>query len=111
MQRTTDFCYQVIARFLSPLGIYQLLQYVYDSFYLVSLILKSGVHSYMETGGAGATIRPWVWISWLSLGPLIEAGAMNAYMYLAVRAKETHTYHHCMLTNTVVVPGKSLDSG
>ncbi|KAI0711040.1 P-loop containing nucleoside triphosphate hydrolase protein [Cerioporus squamosus] len=64
-----SICYiiRIVANFLSPLGVYHLLQY-------------------LETGGADATIRPWIWIAWLSLGPLISQGAMNFYMFLAGRA-------------------------
>ncbi|KAI0655608.1 P-loop containing nucleoside triphosphate hydrolase protein [Cubamyces menziesii] len=57
----------LVARFLSPIGIYKLLQY-------------------LETGGVGATVRPWVWIAAVSLGPMISAGAMSFYMFLAARA-------------------------
>ena len=48
---------------------------------------------YLETGGAGATIRPWVWIAWLSLGPLISEGAMSFYVFLAVRGSGDQCYH------------------
>ncbi|RPD67396.1 P-loop containing nucleoside triphosphate hydrolase protein [Lentinus tigrinus ALCF2SS1-6] len=63
---STAYMIRFAARFSSPIGIYQLLKY-------------------METGGAGATIRPWVWIIWLSLGPLISQGAFSFYQFLAAR--------------------------
>ncbi|RPD55086.1 multidrug resistance-associated ABC transporter [Lentinus tigrinus ALCF2SS1-6] len=65
---TIVYAIRVATRFLSPIGLFQLLKYV-------------------ETGGAHATIRPWVWIAWLSLGPLISQGAMSFYIFLASRAR------------------------
>ncbi|KAG2123601.1 hypothetical protein DEU56DRAFT_829341 [Suillus clintonianus] len=58
---------QVLAKLAAPVGINQLLLYV-------------------ETKGEGAVVRPWVWISWLFLGPLIGSLAWQWYIYIATRA-------------------------
>ncbi|KAG1889339.1 hypothetical protein F4604DRAFT_1711826 [Suillus subluteus] len=58
---------QVLARLAAPFGINQLLLYV-------------------ETKGERAVVRPWVWISWLFLGPLVGSLAWQWYIYIATRA-------------------------
>ncbi|KAI1795060.1 hypothetical protein LXA43DRAFT_1080347 [Ganoderma leucocontextum] len=57
---------RVIATFTSPIGIYQLLQY-------------------LEHDGKGAVVRPWVWISWLFFGPVIGSIALQYYIFNATR--------------------------
>ncbi|CCM06744.1 uncharacterized protein FIBRA_09038 [Fibroporia radiculosa] len=47
--------------FLSPLGIKNLLLF-------------------METGGSGATVRPWIWALSLFLGPFLSAATLSMYM-------------------------------
>ncbi|KAH9939288.1 P-loop containing nucleoside triphosphate hydrolase protein [Epithele typhae] len=54
------------SRFVSPIGIYKLLEYV-------------------ETKGEGATIRPWVWVAWLFVGPMVGTLALQFYMFSATR--------------------------
>jgi hypothetical protein len=58
--------FRVVAGFAAPFGINRLLTYI-------------------ETGGVGAVIRPWVWILWLFLGPLVSSTAMQAYIFLNTR--------------------------
>lgn len=58
---------QVLAKLAAPVGINQLLLYV-------------------ETKGERAVVRPWFWISWLFLGPLIGSLAWQWYIYIATRA-------------------------
>ena len=41
--------------------------------------------SYIETGGEGAIVRPWFWISWLFFGPVLCSLLFNRYNYIAVR--------------------------
>ncbi|CDO77193.1 hypothetical protein BN946_scf184747.g6 [Trametes cinnabarina] len=57
---------RVVATFASPLGIYRLLDY-------------------LETDGENATVRPWVWISWLFLGPILGALAIQYYVFNTTR--------------------------
>ncbi|KAL0950661.1 hypothetical protein HGRIS_007447 [Hohenbuehelia grisea] len=38
---------------------------------------------YMETGGEGAFVRPWVWILWLFFGPLIRSTAFQWYIWVS----------------------------
>lgn len=42
-------------------------------------------HSYLETGGEGAVVRPWFWISWLFCGPMLVSVLMNRYYFYMVR--------------------------
>ncbi|KAI0371499.1 multidrug resistance-associated ABC transporter [Pilatotrama ljubarskyi] len=53
---------RVAATFASPVGIYRLLQY-------------------LETDGEETNVRPWVWISWLFLGPVLGALAIQYYVF------------------------------
>ncbi|KAL0957019.1 hypothetical protein HGRIS_003120 [Hohenbuehelia grisea] len=66
----------VAADFASPIGVNRLLNYV-------------------ETRGEGAVIRPWVWISWLFVGPQIGSITMQRYLFTAtatlVRAQSIMT--------------------
>ena len=39
---------------------------------------------YLESGGEGAVVRPWVWIAWLFLGPVIGAMAIQTYVFITV---------------------------
>lgn len=41
---------------------------------------------YIETNGNGATVRPWVWVVWLFLGPTIYAVGEQWYMFVVVSA-------------------------
>ncbi|KAL5534538.1 hypothetical protein ACEPAG_1001 [Sanghuangporus baumii] len=54
---------RVLAMFSSPIGIKQLL-------------------NFLETGGSDATVRPWIWVAWLFLGPIISTAAMQWYIFL-----------------------------
>lgn len=40
--------------------------------------------SYIETGGKGAVVKPWVWVSWLFLGPMLNSLLFNRYLYIEV---------------------------
>ncbi|KAF8958075.1 multidrug resistance-associated ABC transporter [Flammula alnicola] len=55
-----------VGSFASPIGIYQIL-------------------NYLETGGVGASIRPWVWIIWLFMGPMIQSFSFQWYIFVATR--------------------------
>ena len=39
---------------------------------------------YIETNGEGATVRPWVWISWLFIGPVVGTMAIQWYVFINV---------------------------
>ncbi|KAF8816580.1 P-loop containing nucleoside triphosphate hydrolase protein [Phlegmacium glaucopus] len=41
--------------------------------------------NYLETGGAGARIRPWFWILWLLAGPIIRNICFQWYIFIATR--------------------------
>ncbi|TDL28857.1 P-loop containing nucleoside triphosphate hydrolase protein [Rickenella mellea] len=55
---------RVSSSFASPIGINQLLKYI-------------------EKNGEGAYVRPWVWISWLFLGPFVGSVVFQWYIFLA----------------------------
>lgn len=57
---------QNVTSFASPLGIKNLLRY-------------------LETDGAGATVRPWVWVSWLLIGPMVGSVAIQWYIFTTTR--------------------------
>ncbi|PCH35560.1 multidrug resistance-associated ABC transporter [Wolfiporia cocos MD-104 SS10] len=57
---------RVAFQFASPLGMRNLLRY-------------------METGGAGTIVRPWVWIAWLFIGPSMNAVATSSYSFVRTR--------------------------
>ncbi|RPD81341.1 multidrug resistance-associated ABC transporter [Lentinus tigrinus ALCF2SS1-7] len=57
---------RTVATFASPVGIYQLLQY-------------------LESDGEGAFVRPWVWIVWLFLGPVVGSIAIQYYVFHTTR--------------------------
>jgi hypothetical protein len=49
-------------------------------------------HSYLETGGESAVVRPWVWIAWLFVGPTIGSIAFQWYIFIAVRLSVVKIY-------------------
>jgi hypothetical protein len=51
---------------VSPLGLKQLLKY-------------------MESNGEGASVRPWVWIMWIFIGPVVSSLANEHYLYITGR--------------------------
>ncbi|KII86412.1 hypothetical protein PLICRDRAFT_144122 [Plicaturopsis crispa FD-325 SS-3] len=50
---------------------------------LASPVAINRLLDYMEHGDVGVVVRPWVWISWLFLGPLIRSLTMQGYFYLS----------------------------
>ncbi|KAF8883972.1 hypothetical protein BD779DRAFT_1787388 [Infundibulicybe gibba] len=70
---------QVAFSFASPVGMNRLLHY-------------------LESGGEDAFIRPWVWVLWLFLGPLLGSISFQWYIYIA-----THTLvqAECIITQLV----------
>jgi hypothetical protein len=42
--------------------------------------------AYLESGGAGATVKPWFWAMCLGLGPLLNTTCFQLYIYLSVRS-------------------------
>ncbi|KZT60640.1 P-loop containing nucleoside triphosphate hydrolase protein [Calocera cornea HHB12733] len=57
---------QVIVGFMGPIGINRLL-------------------TYMQQGGEGATVRPWVWIGFIFLAPTLNSFALNLYAFTSTR--------------------------
>ncbi|KAF9458727.1 P-loop containing nucleoside triphosphate hydrolase protein [Collybia nuda] len=72
-------CVNVTSSFASPIGIKELL-------------------SYLETQGKDATIRPWVWILWLFIGPTVGSLAWQWYIYIATR---TLVRAECLITQLI----------
>ncbi|EMD39545.1 hypothetical protein CERSUDRAFT_150070 [Gelatoporia subvermispora B] len=42
---------------------------------------------YIESGGAGATMRPWIWVLWLFLVPMCRSLAWQWYIFVALRMR------------------------
>jgi len=57
---------KVVVGFAGPLGINRLLAYI-------------------ETGGVGAVVRPWVWILLLFIGPLVRSTIRQVYIFRNTR--------------------------
>ncbi|PPR05406.1 hypothetical protein CVT24_008020 [Panaeolus cyanescens] len=57
---------QSFCSFASPIGINRIL-------------------SYMESGGQGATMRPWFWILWIVLGPVFRTTLFQWYIFISTR--------------------------
>ena len=49
------------------------------------LLILPFFHSYIETDGVGATVRPWFWIVALLVGPIVDYIFGSVYMFLSVR--------------------------
>ncbi|OCH88609.1 P-loop containing nucleoside triphosphate hydrolase protein [Obba rivulosa] len=62
----TTLTIRAVTTFASPIGVYQLLQY-------------------LEADGSDATVRPWVWISFLFLGPVLGSIAIQWYIFTSTR--------------------------
>ncbi|KZT67112.1 P-loop containing nucleoside triphosphate hydrolase protein [Daedalea quercina L-15889] len=41
--------------------------------------------NYIETGGEGASVRPWFWVVWLFLGPAFETISLSLYFFYSTR--------------------------
>jgi ABC-type multidrug transport system fused ATPase/permease subunit len=53
---------------------------------------------YIETGGAHARVRPWVWIIFIALAPLIQNASEQLYLYYNTR---TATHIEAVITSAV----------
>ncbi|KAI5825519.1 hypothetical protein K523DRAFT_323377 [Schizophyllum commune Tattone D] len=78
--------------FSAPLGIYNLLRYGLINFLM---LFTHPTPSYFETGGEGATIRPWFWVIWLFVGPSLMTVAWNGYLYTST--------HNLAQAHTIIV--------
>lgn len=79
----------VCASIASPVGINQLLQY-------------------LEMRGEGLVVRPWVWVLWLLLAPMVKTVAGQWYIFLSVRLPHILQLHPCSLISSA---GISSDPG
>ncbi|SJK98372.1 uncharacterized protein ARMOST_01637 [Armillaria ostoyae] len=57
---------QLCAEFAAPIGINRLLHYI-------------------ETGGKDSQYRPWLWIAWLFIGPLMTSISSDWYIFISTR--------------------------
>lgn len=73
---------KVIATLMSPYGMNQLLRCVPWS--IISSIVLDVFCRYLESGGEGAVVRPWVWITYLFLGPALGTIAFQWYIFIMV---------------------------
>ncbi|TCD60867.1 hypothetical protein EIP91_009386 [Steccherinum ochraceum] len=70
---------RIFTLFLGPIGINRLL-------------------NYLETGGEGAVVKPWVWIVWLLIGPVFVAMGFD---WLTYRQTKTTAQTQAILTQLV----------
>ena len=73
---------KVFATIMAPIGLKQLLRYAFYS--RISLDTLSDSSSYLETKGEGSVVRPWVWVTYLFLGPAIDTMAFQWYLFISV---------------------------
>ncbi|KAH8997804.1 hypothetical protein EDB86DRAFT_2828663 [Lactarius hatsudake] len=64
---------KVFSTLMAPVGMNQLLRYPF----FVTVV------SYLETCGEGAVVRPWVWVTYLFLGPALGTIAFQWYIFIA----------------------------
>lgn len=74
---------KVLSTLMAPFGMNQLLRY---AFCLIASmdITQPSPSSYLETHGEGAVVRPWVWVSFLFLGPALGTIAQQWYYFIVV---------------------------
>ncbi|KAJ3850966.1 hypothetical protein EV368DRAFT_74841 [Lentinula lateritia] len=66
----------------SVLSVLVLLQSVLD---FATPVGVKNLLGYIETNGVNAVYKPWVWIAWLFLGPLLQTMASESYLYITTR--------------------------
>jgi hypothetical protein len=67
---------------MSPYGMKQLLRCAPYS--VVTVILLDVFFRYLETRGEGAVVRPWVWVTYLFLGPALGTIGFQWYIFITV---------------------------
>lgn len=74
---------QVLSAFAMPIGIYRLLK---CTFFLSprSPYANMSSCSYLS-GDRTSNIKPWVWIAWMALGPILGSIAVQWYRFVNVR--------------------------
>ncbi|KAF7983353.1 hypothetical protein HWV62_22327 [Athelia sp. TMB] len=80
-QRKSHIFWGLVQVFRFELVAQSLLMLVQAFAYIASPIGITGILDYLEKRGEGASVRPWVWVAWLFLGPTIAsiAGQLNEY--------------------------------
>jgi hypothetical protein len=48
---------------------------------------------YLETGGVGARVKPWFWILWLIIGPIVNSLCFQLYIFLSVCSCDMRLVH------------------
>ncbi|KAF7967145.1 hypothetical protein HWV62_35674 [Athelia sp. TMB] len=76
---------QAFAQMASPIGISGLLAQVPLMKCTMDTDLMPLIHRYMQSEGEGSTVRPWVWILWLLMGPTINSIISQMNYYLVMR--------------------------
>ena len=78
---------QAFAYIANPIGITGVLKYVLIFYGHHSLFDSLAILlGYLEKRGEDATVRPWVWVAWLFLGPTIASIASQLSDYFSVRS-------------------------
>lgn len=74
---------KILGNFASPIGINRTLAFVFRSNYISCLKSDFIFNRYIEAQGSGAIVRPWFWITWLFIGPVMTALCQNMYLYFS----------------------------
>ncbi|KAF7977580.1 hypothetical protein HWV62_3166 [Athelia sp. TMB] len=75
----------LVSVFRVELALQSLTMLVQAFAHIASPIGIAGVLTYLENRGEGATVRPWVWVAWLFLGPIIASIANQLNNYFSTR--------------------------
>ncbi|KAE9393212.1 P-loop containing nucleoside triphosphate hydrolase protein [Gymnopus androsaceus JB14] len=73
---------RVFAKEFAVLAALVVLQSVLD--FATPVVIKN-LLGYLETDGANAFFKPWVWILLLFIGPILQAMASESYLYISMR--------------------------
>lgn len=65
---------------------------------VASPVAINRILKYLETGDEGLTVRPWVWVSALLVGPVASSIIWEAFMFIS---SQVVVWNECILTQLV----------
>ncbi|KDR82378.1 hypothetical protein GALMADRAFT_56800 [Galerina marginata CBS 339.88] len=75
----------ILKVFRKDIAIMSLTIIIYSLASFASPVGMNRILTYLETGGKNAQIRPWFWIAWLFLGPMMQSISFQLYTFVASR--------------------------